>query len=360
MKIGIDGRYAQDDLVGVGNYIKKLIEGLTDKDYECVIFYSSKPKRKINNSVSVILSTSNRYFFEQVLLPIALIRNKIDIYHCTGNSGVPIFTFKPCILTVHDLIPLSYPDYFRFSKQPFLSKNLFKLNTLISCLKAKRIIADSKFVKRAVVNIFSVPSNKVKVIYLGVNIEMGGSLPLKLWKNKYVLNQGGINVRKNLEGVIKSFTLVIKKFPSYKLVITGDNSTLKSKLKDLTRELDIENSVIFTGYVTPKTLGALVRNASCVCYPSLMEGFGMPVLEGFKAGVPVVCSNTTSLPELSRGASILINPNSFEQIASGIISVLKSKRLSTKMVKRGKLVVQDFSWKKTIDSTIHIYEEIVE
>src|SRR5579859_4888860 len=148
MKIGIDGRYAQDDLVGVGNYIKNLVEGFTNKGYECVIFYSSKPKCKIDKSSSIIISTSNRYLFEQIFLPIALIKNNIDIYHCTGNSGLPIFTSVPTVLTIHDLIPLSYKNYFKFSRQPFLSKTLFRLNTKLSCLKAKQIMADSKFVKK--------------------------------------------------------------------------------------------------------------------------------------------------------------------------------------------------------------------
>ena len=359
MKIGIDGRYAQGDLVGVGNYIKNLVDGLTFRGFKCVVFYSKKPKLKINNCKSVILYVSNRYLFEQVFLPIALVKNRIDIYHGTANSGLPILTFIPTVLTIHDLIPLNYRGYFKFSRQPFISKKLFSLNMVLSTMKANRIITDSNFVKKEVVRKLRIQTNNVKVIYLGVSIGKIGPLPLKLRRSLYILDHGGIDVRKNLEIMIEAFSIIIKKIPNCKLVITGDNLNLKPRLKTLVKELDIEKSVIFTGYVGEETLGALIKHAGCICYPSLMEGFGMPVLEGFQTGVPVVCSNVTSLPELAQDSAILVNPMSSKEIAAGIISALKNKKKRTKMIEKGKLVVKKFNWNNTVDQTVDVYREVL-
>jgi len=117
MKIGIDGRYAEGKLTGIGQYIEHLVHGLSERDFEAVIFYTKEPLNNFlgKNITSVILPSTSRYHFEQVLLPKALREYKVNLYHAAGNVGVPVFCPKPSVLTVHDIIPLLYPDYFSFS-----------------------------------------------------------------------------------------------------------------------------------------------------------------------------------------------------------------------------------------------------
>lgn len=357
MKVGIDGRYAQKNLVGIGKYVKNLAEGLSDKGFECVIFYSEKPDLRIEGANTVILKTSNRYYFEQILLPLALRKNKVDVYHATGNSGVPFFSSIPAVLTVHDIIPLEFKGYFKFSKIPFLSKNIFRLNLIISCYKARKMITVSKFVKQQMVDVFSISPEKIRVIYSGVRFGKLGILPDGLIKKKYILSHGGIDVRKNLEGTIKAFAIIKKVFSGYKLVITGENPELKVKLQNIVEELNLEGSVVFTGYVSDNILHSLIKNASCICYLSFMEGFGMPVLESFVAGVPVVCSNRTALPEIGDNAALLVNPNDCKQIALAVISVLKDERKSLKMIKAGKKISERYNWLSFVKQTIEVYGE---
>jgi len=292
-------------------------------------------------------------------LPFVLRKNKIDIYHAAGNLGVPIFTSTPTILTVHDLIPLSFQNYFRFSRIPFISKNLYGLNTIFSCYKAKKIITVSKFVKKEVFSVLKVSTEKIEVVYSGVRMSKIGRLPRDLTSESYILDHGGINIRKNLEGLIKAFVLIRKSFLSYKLVITGENLEMKIKLKNLVNKLGLESSVIFVGYVSDEVLGSLIKHAKVVCYPSFREGFGMPILEAFKIGTPVVCSNTTSLPEIAGGAAVLVDPNNYKDIAFGVISVLKSKKRSLEMIKRGKMVVEKFQWSDAINETLTVYKEVL-
>lgn len=361
MKIGFDGRYAEGDLVGVGKYILNLVEQLAKKDIKCLIFYSKQPKNPISgkNISSRILHSTNRYIFEQIKLPKALKEEKVDIYHALGNIGVPLFCPVPAVLTVHDIIPLLIKDYFNYSKYKFVSKFSYWFRLKTSLWKAKRVIADSEFTKKTLVDKLGVKPIKIKVIYLGspeVNLKTNG-LPSGLEPGKYILNHGGIDIRKNLDRLIKAFAKVISEMPELKLVIAGENKTMKPELEKIAKNLRVENSVIFPGYVEEEILWSLIRQASCICYPSLIEGFGGPVLEGFVAGVPVITSNTSSLPEIAGKAALLVNPENEKEIAQAILRVVKDGDLRNKLVSEGKKQVRKFSWEKTSKEVIEIYKE---
>lgn len=211
-------------------------------------------------------------------------------------------------------------------------------------------MADSEFTKESLMKRLKIKEDKISVVPLGVAEINEGKLPKELVGQKYILNHGGLDIRKNIERLIKAFVLVHKEFPDLKLVITGKNPYLKLKHDD---------SVIFTGYVDEKTLWALIKNAFCICYPSLTEGFGMPVLEGFKSGVPVICSNTTSLPEIAGDAALLVNPLKEKEIARAIIKVLSDEKLAQSMIEKGKKIAEKFTWEKTIEKTLEIYKSLL-
>lgn len=363
MKVGFDGRYAEGDLVGVGNYILNLIKLLAQKDIKCVIFYSKQPKYSISgkNISQKILSSNNSYIFEQINLPKALIQEKVSIYHATGNMGIPLFCPVPAVLTVHDIIPLLINDYFKHSRFGLISKfsYLFRLKT--SLFKAQKIITDSEFTKKSLKEKFNLDNKKIKSIYLGVSkINLRSSeLPKGIKSKKYILNNGGIDSRKNLDILIKSFAKVVREFPDYKLVITGKNEEMKKELENLAISLKIEKAVVFTGYIEEDNLISLIEQAICICYPSLFEGFGLPILEGFNAGVPVITSNISSLSEVAGDAAYLINPNDENEISKGIIKIIKDANLRKQLIVKGKERVKQFSWEKMAQEVIEIYEEII-
>jgi len=369
MKIGFDGRYAEGDLVGVGKYIASLINQIAKKNIECVIFYSQKPKYPIigKNIFSKILPSLNRYTFEQISLPRALKQEKVDVYHALGNLGIPLVSPVPSILTVHDIIPLLFPDYFKYSKYGFFSKysSLFRLKT--SLIKAKKIISVSEYTKETLVEKLGVKPEKIKVIYSGAPEADSKSLelPKELKKGEYILNQGGIDIRKNLERLIRAFAKMKCKVQSakrkendLKLVITGKNENIEERLRKEIKILGISNKVIFPGYVDEERLWSLILQASCVCYPSLIEGFGGPVLEGFAAGVPVITSNISSLPEIAGGAAYLVNPKNEEEIAEAMMKVTGEKETRDMLIRKGKERVKQFSWEKTAGETIKIYSDL--
>lgn len=358
MIIGFDGRYVEGDLVGVGKYIQNLVSGVVKKGYTCIVFYSKKPKYTIAGD-TVILKSINRYHFEQILLPQALKKYKVDLYHATGNNGIPFFCPVPSVLTVHDIIPLEIKDYFSYSPLPFLSKLSYSLRLKTSLLRASKIVTDSNFVKTELIKKLNVMPDKIQTIYLGTpEVSSSGNLPSDLIGKKYILNHGGMDIRKNQETLIKAFDIVHKQNKEIKLVITGENKRIKVELEDLIAKLQLEDSVIFTGYVDDKSLGSIIKNSLMVCYPSLSEGFGFPILEAFSYGIPVVTSNVSSIPEIAEGASILINPNDEKQIANAILAVLKDNKLADRLKKAGLERVKDFSWKKCVYEYINLYNNI--
>jgi glycosyltransferase involved in cell wall biosynthesis len=368
MKIGYDGFYARADLVGIGKYIQNLVNQVGKKGHQCVIFYPEKPKYPITgkNISSRILPTLNRYANEQYYIPKLIKEEKVDLYHAVGNMGVPLFCPVPAVLTVHDIIPLLYPNYFNYSKYKFLTEFSYHFRLKSSVAKAKKIIADSEYTKKTLIGKTGVKTEKVKVIFLGapeVNKETD-KLPKGLKPGEYVLNHGGIDVRKNLDKLIRAFAKLLKtenlkQKTDLKLVITGENGAMEGGLRKEIKILGISDKVIFPGYVDEKELWSLIRQASCICYPSLIEGFGGPVLEGFAGETPVITANTSSLIEVAGEGALLVDPEDEKEIAEAIIKVISDKETRDKLIEKGKERLKDFSWEKTGKETVDVYKEAV-
>lgn len=359
MRIGFDGRYAEGDLVGVGKYIKSLVLGLDKLGVECVIFYSRKPKHLITGRKikSVVLPKSNRITFEQIFIPKALKKYQIDIYHATGNIGIPLFSNVKSVLTIHDLIPLQYKNYFSYSKFPFLSRLLYKFCLKSSIKYSDRIVSVSKFTKKEIVK-RGINPDKISVIHSGVNALPKSSVIKNIYGD-YIVNNGGLDIRKNTDGLINAFALVNKKFPKLKLVITGENSRFKKELSKLVIELKLVDSVVFTGYVDDGVMTGLIKNAKCLCYPSIIEGFGFPVLEAFSLGVPVVTSNTSSIPEIAGNAAFMVKPKDVNQISEAVIKILSNKTLSNRLINSGKERAKMFVWENAVKKYFSLYNQIL-
>lgn len=358
MRVGLDGRYAEENLAGIGKYIKYLAKGLADNGIECLIFYSQPPLTSFDEKRirSVILRSSNKYLYEQVLLPKALKINSIDLYHATGNTGISLLSKIPSVVTIHDIIPLEMHDYFERSKLPFISRQLYVVRLKIACVRAKKIIVSSHFIKKSLIKKLHIEKNKIVVVPLGLSIEKNlVEHSFNVVNGGYIINHGGIERRKNLERLLYGFQRVHIKNPRLKLVITGENDYLRVRLEKLIRELHLQGHIVFTGYVDEKTLWTLIKNSICVCYPTLMEGFGLPILEGFAAGVPVITSKTSSLPEVAMGAALLIDPESISEIVLSIEKVLKGERLIQRMVAKGKKRAIKYNWQRTTEETLLVY-----
>ncbi len=354
MRIGIDISQIIYQGTGVARYTAKLVEYLLkiDKENDYVLFFSSL-RRKLNENFSraeikkfglppsLLDILWNRFH----IFPIENFIGKIDIFHCSDWTQPPVKKTR-LVTTVHDLTPWKYPQ----TLHPKIVETHKRRMRWVK-KEADLIIADSYSTKEDLIKIIGIPKKKIKVIYLGVeeNKAEGESLV----EGDYILTVGTREPRKNLKRLINAFRVVIKKNKNVKLVIAGKYGWGNKQLNFKNEQINI------LGFVPEETLKLLYKHAKVFVYPSLYEGFGLPILEAMAASCPVITSNLSSLPELAGKAAILIDPLSTNSITRAIEKVLEKKDLRTKLIKEGKTQVKKFTWRQTAENTLKAYMEAI-
>lgn len=276
------------------------------------------------------------------ILPIEKIIGQVDLIHTSDWAEPPSKINK--ITTIHDLIPL------KFSKiTPKIIVDTHKDRLKWVNKESKKIIVPSNATKNDLLEL-GFDENKIRVIYEAPNLQKADTNSIDLIRKKYAIREDyliaiGANPRKNVKKIIDAYHL--SKFgKNLKLIIVGEK--INTKIED-------ERGVRFLGHIPTLDLGPLLTGAKALVFPSLYEGFGVPILEGFRCEIPVVTSNISSMPEAAGGAAILVDPYDTNSIANGIEEALsKPKTLIAKGLKR----VADFSWQKCAQETLKVYKEV--
>jgi glycosyltransferase involved in cell wall biosynthesis len=281
-----------------------------------------------------------------------------DIYHCLYNH-MPPTAGRPRILTVHDLRRYKLPELYKHSKL-----GLFEL----AVERADHFIAVSQSTKNDLCQIFGIPQNKVDVIYLAADERLSplaevekSRLKVKLAEqvktplDKFVMVLSSGDTRKNIERTIRAFKTAGKQLPNgTKLVVVGRPP--KDFAESLRQEAYSDENVIWTGPVDNLTdwLGC----ADVFVYASLYEGFGIPILEAFACGVPVIASNCSSMPEVAGDAAMLVDPYDEQAISQTIVDVYNNEKLRSGLIEAGNQRQRQFSWDKTALKTIEVYKKL--
>ncbi|MBU4420989.1 MAG: glycosyltransferase family 4 protein [Proteobacteria bacterium] len=283
-----------------------------------------------------------------------------DIFFGTNFRGIFKETLKT-VITIHDMAHEYYPE--ATSKRIF--NYLKKLQR--SAEKADLIIADSENTKKDVEKILNIPNEKIKVIYLGVDpifrpINDKDVLdPIRRKYNiyeKFILYVGAIQPRKNIATLIRAYSMLCKEQNfEHKLVIAGGVGWKNKNIRPLIEELKLKDKIIFTGYISEHDLPAIYNLSDAFVFPSLYEGFGLPVLEAMACGVTVVTSNVSSLPEVAGDAALLINPHSIEDLADGIRRILHDEGLRKKNIAKGLEQAKLFTWEKCARETLDVFSQ---
>ena len=265
-------------------------------------------------------------------------------------------------ITIPDVLPIEYPELFKSN----LVKST-KESIIFAKNKAQFIFCISHHVKERLINISNIDSNRIKVIYPGVSDNYFKILPNEL-KNKilkkyylynkgYIISSGFLDPRKNLVRQINGFALFEKKYNlNLKYVLTGLDNNSKKEIYKKIQELNLENKVLFLGYVGSEELRALIQCSLCVLYCSLAEGFGLPIIEAMASRVPFVTSNTTSMKEIGAGYGELVNPYNIEEIANGIekVTLLNDKEREI-IVNGNRIYSEKFTTKNWLDGHLNEY-----
>jgi len=258
----------------------------------------------------------------------------------------------PQVVTIHDMATFLYPEQ---RGQEVSSRHNKRVKEV--CKKAQRIIAISESTKRGLHRLLGIDAKKIQVIYPGrTGFPKGGLLPRALKPKHYILFVGTIEPRKNLKNLLKAYSLIpIALRDKYPLVIVGGKGW--NTQKEL-QEIGKTEGVNWLGYMSDADLGALYKNAYIFAYPSLYEGFGLPVIEAQQFGVPVVTSNLSSLPEACGDGGVLVDPESPKGIAKAIEHLLKDKKLYSVLSKKALANAQRFSWEKAARETLAVLKSV--
>ncbi|HET9870677.1 MAG TPA: glycosyltransferase family 1 protein, partial [bacterium] len=365
LKIGIDARLAYRR--GVGTYVANLIRALLVVDPRNQYFLFNAPdffKDQFGSSRVqwIDLASPNAAFYEQWSLPRAARRLGLDFLHYIDNSASVLSSF-PYLLTLHDVMfarPLS-----AVRPHPTLRQNLVhwykRMVIPPSVMKARRILTVSEHSKEQIFARLGVSPHRIHVTPEGVDRAFFAPrrrpAPGKEWK---VLIHGAADERKNVYRVFQAAWRWMKRGRRFQLSILGmDEAELRcTDYVEQAELLGISPHLRWLGRVPREQLAGIYAQADLFLYPSLLEGFGLPLLEAFACGVPVVTSNTTALPEVAGNAALLVDPESPEAIAQGVERVMTRPALRRQLVARGMRRAREFNWARTARLTLEAYEQL--
>jgi glycosyltransferase involved in cell wall biosynthesis len=387
-----------NDKGGVYRYIWKLIESLSEADSEnqytlLFNFFRNEHIPHFREAVKVLavrdnfrikLSRFPARIQQYIEPPAELLAGRFNLIHGCFDYLRPTLSGKG-VVTVHDIRYLEdveyddNPRWIEILRQTTSSpdvhiadclsrKNLFahlRSNIKKTVQRADSIVTVSEFTRSRIIENLGVSAEKVRVIYPGVDDwfmrrdtavvkrvfdALGIDRPCLLYVGKF-------EPQKNINRLIDAFHRVLKQRDMV-LVMAGPINWYYHIVLEKIKEMNLVDNIIFTGYITDETMSALYSGASALVFPSLYEGFGLPVLEAMACGLPVVSSNVCSIPEVAGEAALLADPYSPDDIAEKILLLLKDESLRHELISRGKKRAQFFSWKQTAEKTLETYRSI--
>lgn len=297
--------------------------------------------------------------FKIPLIEKLLKREKISIYHGISATYLPLFKKIKTIYTIYDL---------SFEIMPEVYKEKWYSEIKSSSIRSDIIIVPSYSTKKDTVEIYKIPEEKIRVVYLGINHKIFRPVEKKIIKEKlkkyfnfekYILTVATSIKRKNIPFLFDVYKILKEKKIEEKLVIITGTNYLKNEILKLAADKKIEKDVFCFAEIPVEEMPFFYSGADLFIFISLYEGFGLPVLEAMACGVPVITSNISSLPEISGNAAILVDPNRKEEILYTIRNVLEDETLKNDMRQKGLERAKEFSWEKTAIETIKVYEEVL-
>ena len=357
MKILIDIHSTLKQKTGVGYYTLNLVNELARLDkggdyylYSRIRFFDKK--RRLPD----IESKRFKHYINRFKRHSLRLLNNIDIIHTSAFDFINKGKAK-LVVVVHDVIHRAYPKGHSQETIDYVEKGLLKTLSI-----ADKIITPSETTSKDLTKFYQVGPEKIKVIYPGAP-KPDESISLECMQNiirkykiqeKFILYVGTLEPRKNVDGLILAYKKIKDKIP-HKLVIAGMKGWLCEGIFDLVSKEGLDDDVIFTGYVPEGELACLYKKAGVFVYPSFYEGAGLPVLEAFSYGVPVITSNVSSTAEIASDGAMLIDPYDIGSMAEGIYKVVSDEALRQDLISRGHKRAELFTWEKMARDTLDVF-----
>ena len=378
MRIGLDGKVLTLRAGGIGRYAINLTRAMLAEaaarrpELEFVIFTGPQTSPEVMAEFrgacdECFLGAKSSVIRSLALVPAALRRLRVDVFHGMDHVGIPfVGRSAKTVVTVHDVIVLILPETFTPRHRLVVRTALARVRR-----KADRVIVPSQAVKRDVVTRLGVPGDRVVVTPEGCEpcfrpIRSAGALHAAAAKYglppRYVLAVGTLEPRKNLTTLLRAFARLRRDGevdPELRLVLAGARGWLEEPIFRAVRSLGLDEAVHFPGFIDDDDLPAVYGGAALFVFPSLYEGFGLPLLEAMACGVPVVASNVSSLPEVAGDAALLVDPRETDDLADAVARALRDGALRDRLRAAGLARARQFSWEATARRTLDAYTSVV-
>lgn len=367
MRIAIDARKLHD--YGIGTYVRNLVHWLSrfDDDDQYLLLCRREDAEWLRalgpRFIPVPDKARNYSVREQFSIPLALARAGVDLFHAPHYVVSPL-TRCPFVVTIHDCIHLRFPQYLPNRLAYGYAQTMMR----VSAQRSRRILTVSEASRQDIVRFLHVPADKIEVIANALDERLAGppaEPEVARIRDRYQLNApfilytGNIKPHKNVDRLIEAFAILRRRgHTDVKLLVIGDEISKYPNLRRLVHRHQLHPHVRFFGFVSDDMLAVLYRLATVFVFPSLYEGFGLPPLEAMAAGVPVITSNVSSLPEVVGDAAILIDPLDPDAIADALARVVADPDLRADLIRRGRERVKAFSWERSVARIRDVYHEV--
>jgi glycosyltransferase involved in cell wall biosynthesis len=371
--LGIDYTPAYEQGGGIGRYVRELVAALAAQDQETPyrLFVMGAGKKPLPPSPGlnfrwVPSRLSPKWFARlwqraRLPLPVEAWVGPVALFHATDFVLPPTRPTTRTVLTVHDLSFVRVPG----AASPNLKRYLDQVVPR-SVRRADHVLADSQATKDDLIALYGAAPEKISVLLSGVNPRFKPTQDetirarYKLGEAPFVLAVGTVQPRKNYERLIQAFANLPPDLSGVHLGIAGGQGWLQGPIYASVEKLGLQHRVHFIGFAADEDLPALYSAARCLAFPSLYEGFGLPILEAMACGTPVLTANVSSLIEVAGQAALLVDPQSVEQIGAGLCRLLTDEALRTDLVARGFAQAKQFTWERAASQLLTLYRRLLE
>ncbi len=373
LTIGVDIRDLKKAKTGIKTYLEELCREFREMDSDELRFHFLDTSIPIYTGELKLLKWAEHFRYQvwkQIVLPLKAWFKKCDIVFCVDNCVPYVHLGYKTIPSIHDAFCFESPeDYGK------LWLWLYKNTAIPGARRSPFVITATSYGKKQIAHFMRIPANKLIVVpdgpkrvnYHHDDVKVQILQSFSLTPSKYILHVGSMFKRKNIPVLIYAFSKIKKiGYPELKLVLAG--SLMTNNLSDNGHELilqaiesnGLQSEVIITGYLTDQELGQLYQNALLYVFPSLNEGFGLPVLEAFEHNLPVLVSNNTCLPEVGGDAVLQFDPFDVDTVFTAIKTVLDNPELRKEMISKGQKRLKDFSWQSTAAQIVEVFKKAVD
>jgi len=365
MRYAIDAHAIGRHLTGNEVYVRSLLSAFANVDKTSdFIAYVSLPEAEswVPERFQVRRVSPNPFERLGYQLSRLLKKDRPALLHVQYTA--PLFCPVPVVTSIHDVSFIEHPEYFTSFRRRQLEFTVSR-----TARTAARIITVSEFSRSAIARAYSLDPERITVVpnaanpfFRVVNREASLKRVHETFRfdGPFVLSVGDLQPRKNHIGLIEAFSRLIKTKPQlpHRLIITGQDTWFGGRVREAAKNSGVGDRISFTGFVSDEDLLRLYNACDCFVFPSLYEGFGIPILEAMACGRAVACANTSAMPEVADGAGLLFDPSQPDEIARAIRDILIDGELRSRMERLGLQRAAGFSWQKSAQLTLQVYEQV--